>query len=524
MSRLTLGLGVFVLGAAFGCSGIDIDDYSWRCSTSADCGDGWQCNQQASPAAKCERAYRDSNGVFDDRLVIGVSAVLGDTPPGLGVIGRQIREGIQAYFKRINDTGGIHGRQLELRIENDNYNPATTRENLEAFLGVEQGRRQVFLIANVLGTLNSLEGQALAAQEQVVFWAPGTGFTGLEPDPPDRYVFNFRARYSEEAEQLTKYLLDEYDPPTSPKNVAVFAQGNDDLGLQSSLDGFGQDTMTGTFRALRVTDEITSQSQIPFGTYQIRLDQTTPEELARSVVNVTRTMLEWLAGKRSGQVPIESRDGKIYAGIVVGTVFTQGAFFIQTLETQLARAKALARAAEPSGLPQIPPQYGTYTEEEIERLAKAVPRFVAPSGIGLNVASFLGETFGTYDPGDGGEERLHGVGMVIAQTVPLVSTEGTGVRRYREDLAAFDANASPAPFSLEAYLNMWMLGEALDKHGRDLTTESFIDETLEDFSTDRLGIGTSVGFNVGSHQATDKLWGVRLNEQLVPEPFGFLIQ
>jgi len=69
--------------------------------------------------------------------------------------------------------------------------------------------------------------------------------------------------------------------------------------------------------------------------------------------------------------------------------------------------------------------------------------------------------------------------------------------------------------SLEGYINARLLHAALEKHGRDLTTESII-TTLLTLSVD-LGIGTQLRFSSERHQATDVVWGVRLDDDLTPK-------
>lgn len=117
--------------------------------------------------------------------------------------------------------------------------------------------------------------------------------------------------------------------------------------------------------------------------------------------------------------------------------------------------------------------------------------------------------------------RRYGAGLVISQVVPWVSSNSSAALRYRQHLDAYNPQAIPGEFSFETYLNMSLFGEALEVHGPDLTTETLV-ETLEDFAVD-LGVGTSLGFTIGSHQAATRVWGLRLNEQLEIEPLGILV-
>ncbi|MEO1337542.1 MAG: hypothetical protein AAFV29_18000 [Myxococcota bacterium] len=202
------------------------------------------------------------------------------------------------------------------------------------------------------------------------------------------------------------------------------------------------------------------------------------------------------------------------SGLVLGSVFDAGSGFIKLVSDHLSAAR----------LGQPLPLFGdALSPEAVARLATVELRLTAHSAINTEAVRATLGSFGTYpwlDDQGQPSQRTYGAGLIISQVVPLATLNSSGALRYREHLAAFDPDAIPGEFSLESYLNMWMLGEALQAHGRDLTTETFI-ETLEDFSTD-LGVGTMLGFSLGSHQATDRVWGLRLSDQLQTEWLGLL--
>ena len=473
-----------------GCS-IPIDDQLWQCETSADCGSGWQCD----PVGRyCVQAYQGANGVFDDRLVIGTTAYLSEDIPSLAVIGQQGLAGIQAYFNHVNSTGGIHGRQLVLRALDDNFDPAQATANFEQLAGAGDRERQAFLVCNTFGDPSSIAAAQVAVREKVLLWSPGTGSDSLEPDPPTRYVFNYRPRYSDEARQLTEYLTTLVDPVVPANNVAVVAQGVDFVG---TLSDNGTNVINGVARSLGIAPNSVFYASYVLGSADGR-------EPARNI-------LKWMASE--DRVVSE---GERRIGLVLGTVFDAGASVISNILDQLSAARR--------GQPLSPGFVDDFDAAEVQRLATVDLELTAQSAITTNALRATLASFGTYpwfDDQGQPVQRAYGAGIVISQVVPFAESDSSGAIRYREHLNAYDPMIPPGEFSLESYLNMWLLGEALQAHGPDLTTETFI-ETLEGFSTD-LGVGTMLGFSIGSHQATDRVWAIRLDEQLSPEWLGLLL-
>ena len=479
---------VAVLGV--GCD-VSIDDQLWQCETSEDCGEGWQCD----PSLRyCVEAYNGSNGVFDDRIVIGTTAYLSQDIPSLAVISAEGIAGISAYFRFVNSTGGIHGRRLELRALDDRFEPAQAQANVEQLVGANGAEREAFLICNTLGEPPSLVAADVAVREKVILWSPGTGLDSLEQEPPSRYIFNYRPRYSDESDQLTQYLLNEVEPNTPAGNIGVLAQGTD---FEGGVDLNGDNVIAGSVRALGI-----ARAELFTTTYVLG---------STDVAQPASRTLKWMASADRVQTG-ERR----HIGIILGSVWDAGAGFIKAIEDQLSAARR--------GVALDPTFASDLDAQEIARLATVDLRFVAHSAITTNALRAALGSLGTYPwINDQGQavQRAYGTGLVISQVVPLATSNSSGAIRYREHLAASDPDAIPGEFSLESYLNMWLLGEALQRHGRDLTTETFI-QTLEQFTAD-LGVGTPLGFSIGSHQATDRVWGIRLGEDLSVEWLGLLL-
>ena len=81
---------------------------------------------------------------------------------------------------------------------------------------------------------------------------------------------------------------------------------------------------------------------------------------------------------------------------------------------------------------------------------------------------------------------------------------------YRRALQKYKPNVSPDFVSLEGYIAASIFCEALEQNGRHLTTENLI-ETIENIRELDLGIGPRISFGKSNHQASEFVWGTRLN-------------
>jgi ABC-type branched-subunit amino acid transport system substrate-binding protein len=79
-----------------------------------------------------------------------------------------------------------------------------------------------------------------ALQRRALFFGAFTGTHLLRNDPPDRYVFNYRASSAEEIHAIVQYLLK--SRRMQPKHIAVF----------SAQDAYGDDDFAAVTKAIRV--------------------------------------------------------------------------------------------------------------------------------------------------------------------------------------------------------------------------------------------------------------------------------
>src|SRR5437879_8120233 len=169
-------------------------------------------------------------GATDTEIRIGNIVAYSGPVSSVGVIAR-----IEAaYFKRINDEGGINGRKIKFISYDDAYSPPKS---------VEQARKlvesdEVLLIFNPVGTPSNIAIQKYLNARKVPQLFVGTGATRWN-DPRDfPWTMGWQPNYQNEGRIYAKYLLTE----KPDAKIAILYQ-NDDLGkdyLKGLKDGLGK--------------------------------------------------------------------------------------------------------------------------------------------------------------------------------------------------------------------------------------------------------------------------------------------
>src|SRR5271165_2642478 len=107
-----------------------------------------QSSAAAALFAGAGRARAETPGVTDAEIKIGQTMPYSGPASAYGVIGRTET----AYFKMINEQGGVHGRKINLISLDDGYSPPKTVEQVRRL--VEQ--EQVAFLFQTLGTPSNL--------------------------------------------------------------------------------------------------------------------------------------------------------------------------------------------------------------------------------------------------------------------------------------------------------------------------------------------------------------------------------
>ncbi|MFG0287819.1 MAG: ABC transporter substrate-binding protein [Rhodopirellula sp. JB044] len=172
------------------------------------------------------------SGGAPDEIVFGMSTALTGPTADLGL---NMKSGVDVAFAEANHYGGINGRRLRLVVLDDGYEPARTVINMRRLIDEEN---VLGIIGNV-GTPTAIAAVPISNRCQVPFLCAFTGAGVLRRDPPDRYVFNYRASYAEETSAMVDALVNHAG--IDPSEIAFFSQ----------RDAFGDSGFSGAVEAIR---------------------------------------------------------------------------------------------------------------------------------------------------------------------------------------------------------------------------------------------------------------------------------
>ena len=189
-------------------------------------------NTNAQSAVQTSSPETAVQGVSDKEIMFGMAAPFSGASRELG---RQMKIGVDTAFDQINAAGGVNGRQLQLVAVDDGYEPERTADAMR----VLYDKDRVFGFIGNVGTPTAAVALPFALDHQALFFGAFTGAGLLRRDPPDRYVFNYRASYAEETNAVVNYLVKVRR--IQPKEIVVFAQ----------QDSYGDSGYAGVQKAVR---------------------------------------------------------------------------------------------------------------------------------------------------------------------------------------------------------------------------------------------------------------------------------
>jgi len=182
-----------------------------------------------SRVAFAQKKYDD--GASDKEIRIGHTNPYSGPASSYGVIGKAE----EAYWRSVNDRGGINGRMIKFMTLDDSYSPPKTVECVRQL--VEQDK--VLCTFNTLGTPTNTAIHKYMNQKKVpmLFVATGASKWGNPKEFP--WTMGYQPDYHTEAVIYAKHLL----ANVKDAKIAVLMQ-NDDYGkdyYEGLRDGLGKD-------------------------------------------------------------------------------------------------------------------------------------------------------------------------------------------------------------------------------------------------------------------------------------------
>ena len=207
-------------------------------------------------------------GVTADKIVLGSFLPL---QSGLAAGATQMKEGTDAYFKFVNDSGGINGRKINWIAENDSYNPQQTAAVVKKLVD----RDDVFAIVSTLGTVTGVAVLPFLAQRGVPVVNPAGGHMLLNK-PKDKNVFGILPLSSEIGESMADYAVTKL----GAKKIAIFFQ-NDQFGKDQrdgAVDYLKKHGMQAVAEASYVPSDVDVSAQV------VALKQADPDVVIMGVI------------------------------------------------------------------------------------------------------------------------------------------------------------------------------------------------------------------------------------------------
>src|SRR5690348_8300628 len=156
-------------------------------------------------------------GASDTEIKIGNVEAYSGPASAYGIIGKTE----EAYFKMINDQGGVNGRKINWISYDDGYSPPKTVEQVRKLIEGDE----VFLVFNALGTPTQTAVQKYHNAKKVpqLFLATGASKWNDPKDFP--WTMGFQPSYRVEARIFAKYIL-----KAKPNAKVAIFYANDDFG------------------------------------------------------------------------------------------------------------------------------------------------------------------------------------------------------------------------------------------------------------------------------------------------------
>ena len=210
-------LSLVLLFSMVGCADEKAPETSTGDTPSSSSNENTQTTNEPAQPEKVEYAQ----GVTETTVKVGNSIA---TSGALAPVGVPFKAGIEAYFKMVNDNGGINGRTIEYVHQDDEFNPEKGKAAVDAMINDEK----IFAFVGHFGTpvvgatLQDIKDAGIPA----VYFATGTGILYNEnAEGEDRGIYPVQPVYPMEGRILAAWAMGEF---SSTKLGVIYT--NDDAG------------------------------------------------------------------------------------------------------------------------------------------------------------------------------------------------------------------------------------------------------------------------------------------------------
>ena len=450
------------------------------CATDDDCGGTLVCVAAAGTTRQCVVASSAP-------IRIGQSAVA--SGPN-GDLGQEMRRGVQLAFDDQNHQGGVHGRPLELNFLDDQYVAALAESNARKLVDAVPGTgtprcpttqkppvagqagfsdtallpgpNAVSAVIGSVGTPTMVRAAPIVVETGTLYFGAFTGATAMLRDTQamqcDKYIFNIRASYAQEARATLEFFFALKVP--DDKHLISFDQN----------DAFGDAGFKGlhdAYVALRSTEPTISR---------YRYDSTDTTGVGTQVTAVTG----YLAGLLSGDTAQHT------VGILMTDTYGPANTFIQGIKNWI---------------------YANDSQQStLQKATRLQVYFSNVSFVGPNTLADRLVTAGSVTTPTGSQPYTSGV--FVSQVVPNYDSDSSQVvLDYKRLLAP--TGASPTFTALEGYIVGRVFVEGLKQVKGVISADTMI-PAFENLSVGALGLGASAGFSSTKHQYSQTVYGTEI--------------
>jgi len=351
-------------------------------------------------------ALAQTAGITPTSVAVGQSAAFTGPAAQLGI---QMRDGMKAYFDRVNAQGGVNGRRIQLVTRDDQYESKLAADNTRKLIDEDK----VFALIGYVGTPTSAAALPIFTEAKVPFIGPFTGAELLRT-PFNRYIFNVRASYFDETDKIVEQLL-----TVGMKRFAVFYQN----------DAYGQAGLAGMERAVKARGgEIVARATVE-----------------RNTVEVARAASE-IAPKSPDAVVMVSAYKSIAAFV---RAMKKGGYTGQFHNVSFVGSKALSDELGADGQGVVISQVVPFPWSQSVPVVREFAELAAKSKIDVNFSSMEGFLVA----------KVFAEGLKRAGKAPTRETLVTALETMRDvDFGGFNVNFSPGNHNASRFVDLTIIG------------------------------------------------------------------